>query len=826
MSDESPQPESETPADAEVAAASRLRTLLAHFGAVAVTHWKRTVAAALTVVALMAGITLAWTYMVNLAIDSERAKLGEALTALDAGNYEQARLLVRHVLNSGALPTSEFGTPLFILGVVKTYDAAADVVPEQRRTQYLVASRYLSKARSYGLPPEREKQGLLLLGKSYLETQEIVQGVEVLDAALEVPPKTDGELNIATHRLLAEAYTLLAKPNYKLALRHVAAVLDGKGLSRDQQVEALLLKAKILARMNRYDEGRQVLASVPSSAQRRPNVLTAQGQLLLEGVSAALDRRPIRTDGTLPDDLKQQVQQAVGFLRDAQKLDAGSSDVTRRTYYLLGRAAALQGDEREALKLFTRTQQQFGDTPEGLAAKLAQADILRRDGDDRSALLWYRQVLQSDIDPETYNSEVLTISQLRSRILQAVADFAQNGLFANVVAMLDNFTPLFTRTQEFELRGKTLREWGEQELRQASDDSKASRRLRRSGLRRLREAGVAYEALAALRFATDNYPNDLWSSADCFYLGHSYTSAARVLDEYLKAEPEKRNAEALLRLGQVSLALGRIEPCIQALEECIELYDRDNATYQARIDCAKAYLRQGNPAEAERLLRVNLSGSLLEPKSPEWKDSLFALGFLLFDQGRYEDAISTLEEAVERYPEDRQTLQARYATGEAYRRWAAEPMAKLESARTVSEREKLDQLVHERLNQALQQFKLVQSSITLKIRNVQDDAPYAAMRRNCYMLEGACLFDLGKYQEAIEAYQNVSSLYPNEPFVLETFVQIANCWQRLDRAENAHGAIKQAQLTLEQLPGDADFAATTAFNREEWRQLLNSMSQW
>jgi len=120
----------------------------------------------------------------------------------------------------------------------------------------------------------------------------------------------------------------------------------------------------------------------------------------------------------------------------------------------------------------------------------------------------------------------------------------------------------------------------------------------------------------------------------------------------------------------------------------------------------------------------------------------------------------------------------------------------------------------------------VQSSITLRVHNVQDDATFGAMRRNCYMLEGACLFDLGRYQEAIEAYQNVSSLYPNEPFVLETFVQIAHCWQRLDRAENAHGAIEQAQLTLDQLPSDADFAATTAFNREEWRMLLGNLSQW
>ncbi len=309
------------------------------------------------------------------------------------------------------------------------------------------------------------------------------------------------------------------------------------------------------------------------------------------------------------------------------------------------------------------------------------------------------------------------------------------------------------------------------------------------GAARLREAGVAFERLAQLRFATADYPSDLWDSADCYYLGHSYTGAARLLEVYLKNEPEKRNAQALLRLGQVSLALGRVDQCIAALKECIELYDRDNATYQARIDCAKAHLFRGEVAEAERLLRVNLTESLLEPQSPEWKDSLFALGMLLFEQAHYEEAISTLEEAVQRYPDDRQTLLARYVTGEAYRRWAAEPLKRLESARTSSEREKSEQLVKERLTLALEQFKAVQSSITLRMHNVQDDATFGAMRRNCYMLEGACLFDLGRYQDAIEAYQNVSSLYPNEPFVLETFVQIAHCWQRLDRAENAHGAI-------------------------------------
>ena len=82
--------------------------------------------------------------------------------------------------------------PLFVLGAVKTYDAGSDVFPDRRRTEYLVASRYLNEARSYGFPPNREKQGLLLLGKSLVETYQTDQGIEVLTTALDVEPRKGG----------------------------------------------------------------------------------------------------------------------------------------------------------------------------------------------------------------------------------------------------------------------------------------------------------------------------------------------------------------------------------------------------------------------------------------------------------------------------------------------------------------------------------------------------------------------------------------------------------------------------------------------------------
>jgi len=205
---------------------------------------------------------------------------------------------------------------------------------------------------------------------------------------------------------------------------------------------------------------------------------------------------------------------------------------------------------------------------------------------------------------------------------------------------------------------------------------------------------------------------------------------------------------------------------------------------------------------------------------------------LLHEQGKYEEAIGTLEDAVERYPQDPQSLLAQYMIGESYRSWAQDLLEEdAQRPSTTSEHEKTVQEATKRLNTALHHFEDVQRAITLKTHDIHSDPLMGTMLRNCYMLEGAVLFDLGqfdraRYKDAIAAYSNVSSLYPDEPFVLETFVQIANCWRRLERHDNARGAVQQAQIALDRLPSDSDFASTTVLTREEWKMLLANMSKW
>jgi tetratricopeptide (TPR) repeat protein len=226
---------------------------------------------------------------------------------------------------------------------------------------------------------------------------------------------------------------------------------------------------------------------------------------------------------------------------------------------------------------------------------------------------------------------------------------------------------------------------------------------------------------------------------------------------------------------------------------------------------------------AEKLLLDNIAGGALTPQSPEWRTSQFELGSLLHHAGRYLDAVKRLEEAVERYPNDPQARLARYQIAESYRHAANEPLEKLATAKTVSENEHLQNLVNQYLGNALRYYGDVQREIAASGEST-DEA--RAMRRNCYMLQGSVLFDLGRYKEAVEAYSNVATLYQNEPFVLETLVQIAHCWNRLHDDVKARGQIEQAKLFLNRLPADADFEGSTNLSRQEWILLLEEMSRW
>ncbi|MEN1679830.1 MAG: tetratricopeptide repeat protein [Planctomycetota bacterium] len=749
-----------------------------------------------------------WIWVAALTVSEPPASIEIALEKLDEGDLEFATNYVRKMQQDNVILTRDYGGPLFVLGAVRAAEAEEQWAPERRRRDYLIASKYLQEARTLGVPVDREFQSLYLLGKSYIGSDQLAKGVEVLNEALsEDPAHATG-----IHALLGRAHYYADNPDYyEVALRHLEQVLADPEADPELAAEATLHRARVLSRLGRDAAAQQALTDPPAEADPAA-VQLALGQVLVAAASRAGD---LSSRDML-------LAQATSALGKAQNLDKLSTEVSGSAQYLLGRIDQIRGQYAEALKRFVDIRKRFGASPSAVAASVAEGNLLLDDSQPEPALVALRRAASTVEDTAAYQSDLLSVNDLKKSLLAAQERYVDEEQFDAALSLIDALEFLLGPTRKRELQAETQQRWGDLLLEKASGNAWLPE-LQRQGRRRLREAGVTYEQLAEDRFATAKYPGDLWRAAESYYRGQSYTSAIRVLRDYIRNEPELYNAQALLRLGQSLLAMGEADEAVEAFEECIEFHPNDAAVYGARLAAAKAHRDRGKYDRAEKLLRENLVGGTLSPRSPEWRDSKFELGELLHEVGRHTEAIDHLEEAIYRYPGALRRRTASYLVAESYRQAAEEPKRRFEETKAVNEREKNERLYKELLGSALKHYDRVQREIS---RSNSADSTDDLMLRNCYMFKGSVLFDLERYREAVEEYSNVSALYQNEPFVLETLMQISFCWRRIGQPDKARGNVDQALLALERLPEDADFLVSTNRSRNQWLDLLNKIRVW
>ena len=785
---------------------------------VALLHWARASRSRMAVVGalgltVLGGIFSVWSYLAHLAVSDEAPiSLEMALEALDNRDFEEAKNLIGLMQQQPPDP-NDFGGQLLVLGAVKEFQAQGEWSAARQRAMHLVAARYLQKARALEVPPEREAQLVFLLGQSLIRGNQPREGIAVLNKALRNKEMPATKL----HALLAEANLALPDPDYEATLRHNAALLADPALTDEQRNDALVIRAEVLEQLGQLDEANKLLEQLQNDPSRKAVVQGLTGRFAVAAAQGLPEESPER---------RNLLKQALEALREAQRLDPASGELTRRAMYWIGKCYELQGDPTAAMVEYDRIGKLYSDTPESLVATLAKADLNRFSGNRSLALAGYRSVLETVGDPVTYFNPLLSMTELKKRLVSAHASFVESHEFEEALTLLEQFTLLYEQVEVIRMRGQTHEQWGFELLKNASDQPRRrAEGMAKEGRYHLRAAGRAYESLAYARFATREFTDDLWLAAEYYYLGQNYTHAARVLEEYLHYEAERRNAAALLRLGQCLLTSDKTARAIQALEQCIEMFPRDVAVYQARLECVRAYLQENRAQEAEQLLLTNLTGDALAPQSPEWRDSLFALGQLLHDTGRNREAILKLEEAVIRYPDAPQALMARYTIARSFHSAAEGPAQNVLDAKTENERQKNRRLRDQNLAGSLENYLLVQRMITLEGHG-ENSSLKRSLLRNCYMMQGSVLFQLRRYEEARKAYANVSTLYQNEPFVLESFVHIANCWRRLNQPIKARGTIEQAKLVLQRLPPDTDFKIATNFDKQYWQILLSEMSKW
>lgn len=798
----------------------RLRALLGaprRLVAWAMKDWIRAVALATAGLASVGAMVILWLVVGPKPPELKPVEPADVLKALDSGQPDEARQLAARLQQQDNLPPDYWGLPAYTQGVAAYQKADQTLSDGTKKDRYLLAARHLGESRELGFPPERNSEGLFLLGRSLYCSEQYAASQAVLKEALKACPKRKTEI----HALLAGAYLNAPNPVLTQALEYNQLVLADPKVTPDLYREMRLQQAQILLRSGKADEALNVLDKLPAGMEKRADVLLLRGWAMME---QAQTLRNNAEQKAAPAAVQEKYQAAIQTLRRVVKHDSLAIDARTRAMYLIGVCLQQSGDVRGALDQFYRTYCDYADSPEALAASFQSAELNRQAGQQSEAMSGYRRVLTAIKDLENYNNPWFPLDDLRRRIAGVYQAYFSQQDFNACLRLAAMMSPLLPEPRVATLKAEACLAWGRKLLDEAAvaPPSRAET-LTRDGRQLLRSAGRAYSQLAQLHLLNREYPDDLWASAECLLEGHDYVTAANVLREYLKNEVRRRYPRALVHMGEAMLAMGRVDDALESLSECINYYPRDAASFGARLLASQAHLEKGNHKEAKRLLEENLNGDVLAPSSEEWRDSLFALGRLYHGQGQYREAIGRLEEAIARYPECPQAVEGRYLVAEGYRLNARQMREQIEKDVAESIRQAHHRQVTQLFEAALKQYEQLESQLSRRQRLHELNALEKAILRNSCFAVGAVLFDLERYEAAIKAYSVASNRYQNTPEVLEAYLQLARAYRRLEKPNEARSALDQAKVALARMNTEQPFTESTNFGREQWAELLDWM---
>lgn len=774
---------------------------------------------------------------------SAKELLKEAFVHLDAGNYKEARRLAGQSRTAPGAASPADGATLLVLGTALAADARQDLNPTQRRTLSLIAARYLEEARFQGVPKGRETDARLLLGRCLHDGERYAAAIPVLrDLQIEDPQQLQ-----LVHQLLADCYLRIDPPALDKALVENQKLLASPGLSKHEQELARLQQAEILMQQKQWDEAQTALAAIPESS-----TVHATATLLTARVALRDVRQQALQDGPTDPDFSAQCEALLAELQRLQESDSAAPDVVAQAQLLSALCLLGQKQETAALTQLSRVRRAFAGRPEALVAMLFEAEMLQEDGDATASLALYERLLHEAGSADAYHNPLLPLKELDARLTQAFDLYLAKNDYSEAATLAEATGPLLSEVRRCELLARAHRAWG-QHLVKTAPEELAPRKVTEAEARdHFREAAAQMEKLAQLRIATRHYLDDLAASAQYYLEGHGFRQAVRVYRTLLRQAPSNLRPAALSGLGEALLSMGDPAAALRELNECCEMYPNHPATYHARFLAAQALEEQGKTAEAKQLLSDNLYKYSLTPQSADWRDSLFALGNLIYreailyearsraegvdsddldrrrsalivlDQAHslFRESLKILSEAVKRYPEAPQSIEARYRIAECYRHAAKWPRKRLSIITIETTRVSLHRQMQQDLQAAVEAYSQLISLLG------DDKEPYRSplersILRNAYFARGDALFDLGRYDDAIKAYSAATNRFQHEPEALEAYVQIAACYRRLNRPVEARGTLEQARVVLSRIKSDADFLRTTCNTREQWSELLN-----
>ena len=558
-------------------------------------------------------------------------------------------------------------------------------------------------------------------------------------------------------------------------------------------------------------------------------------------------------------------RQVIRDLQPIARRTALEQGIANQARFLIGRCTEAVGDTDAALKLFEQLADEEDASPESLAANVHAGDLLRRMGRNEEALnKRYRRVLQSIGPPEDFRNRWLSFEELRGRILAAWNDWIEEHAYQEAVELSGMMSSLIGPLEAQKLTARSYERWAEHlEARLASTPWSGRPPLQRQLRERQRLAGQTYARLADSLRASAEYGELLRLSAEYYTAGHDFKRALSQWTRYIRTRPAGRLPEAIFRRAQVLMDLDRLDEAAEQFQRVIDDYPTSPAAFDAEYTIGRCHLERNKPQQAERAWRAILTSESLTPEAKQWQLALVSLGRLLYHSAElkmlradspgselspekrdellaeafddWDESIRRLNEFLRRQSTHPEAVarrhEARYLLAAALRYASERPRRQIEAAETETARQELHREVRSLLLDALQQYQRLQAQLLdLEERDMLDPVDERLLR-NCFFEIAHTHFALAlhavdspteDYERAIAAYNNAANKYPRDPQVLLAYLQMTNCYQRLDKPVDARGMLEQAKVVLKQIKADRFGPSLTNMTKEQWEEWI----QW
>ncbi len=783
-------------------------------------------------------------------------QLDIALKLLDEGRWDLADRIARDLSKSEHINSAREPVYRFIRGasgVVRTEDKVDS--PGSRKI-ISDSIEHLAAARELGFPIGYRGKGTYYLGFCYYHTFNWDQALEILPEAIEAWPQRRSD----AYEMLIQSSLKKSPSEIEQAKSNWAKWSAIGGMSDEEKNRARFSQAQIAMSEKNWPQCDSILATLAGDPQDSFDVMVMSGRNAFEQASwLAKESDPNAND---------LFSQALSKLQAVAAHPEIPAVLRRQATFLVGRCLRQLRRLEEALSVFSVARQLNPHSPEAIASAVEEAEIEVLQGKFDAATEIGRHISVNIGDLKNYDQSWMNIAELQNRLLEIGRQLQATKNFELTIRLAGYLVAVLPKPDLVRLQAETYEHWAENVGAVDSSPLPGDEGLEtlpkppapKQDIQFIREryghAAQQYQELAKLEIKTPAYPELMWQAIECYRKSDQPESVNTLLPEYILAEKDSERPRGYIALAESYISRGQLDKALPQLLKCIENHADHPAIYEARLLTSRVYNQQNRNDEAQELLLQNLYDGSLHPESKIWRDSLFELGDMLYQQGnrislqarssssnqpaerldklkRGHDellnAVQRLSEAVGRFQHDERSTAAMYAICKSYVQAANYPQQALELSPSLADSDKraLNQQRRTLLENALDSYVKLRESLVRSQEQTELSPEKVSTLRNCFFGEADVLFALKRYEEAIRSYRNVGNRFMNQPESLEALVQIFQCYRNLGQTDQAKRILTQAEQVLGRIPAEQDsrFAQVTRSPRDQWPGLLGWLKQ-